>query len=131
MADVRLRLTRKAVLDLTEDEAAEARRCTMRGGMMAKELDHLRLMDRPYEDRYAYRLRDLTTRELVGWSLVWGSRGWATAYIYVRAKHRRYGNGTRIIGRVLKDYPNPRLGVVPHNARSYRFFQEAGVMPRL
>lgn len=126
----RLRVTRKSVQYLDGAEVVEARRCTMRGGMMASELDHLRWLRRhPYDHNYVYRLRNLDTRELIGWALVWGCDDGASAYVYVRASHRRQGHGTRIIHRVLKDFPPPRLSVFPHNERSYRFFKEAGVIP--
>jgi len=131
VAGARLRISRKAVANLTPQEVMEARRCTMRSrGAMEMELVHqLTMVDNPvYEVVDVYRLRDLDTREMVGWGLVWGNKTSASTYVYVLNKHRRKGCGTRIMGRIAQDYPFPRLQVSPHNRISYSFFRSTGVL---
>jgi GNAT superfamily N-acetyltransferase len=132
------RISCKYVAQLTSEEYKQCRRLTLGAeGMLQKALQDVYAYEHKHVPRGYCRkrppaqvllVRERETLRLVAWCLV---DGYGFAQMYVRARYRRQGLGTKLLRKLMQLRPDAR--VCPHDHISRAFFraQKPELAPRI
>jgi|SRR5687767_1401384 len=119
MAKAKTRTYIKHIHKLTDDEYRQCYKLNLgQMGLMRDKL--LWEKEKDYSTARVFLLKDLESKNILSWSLVFNHRKGEGAYFFTPPKLRRNGYGRRIAQHVQRY--NPNVAVFPCNVINERFF---------